>query len=570
MANQNSRKKKKADYETDSVKLGRLVSRIFFYLIMIVVPCFYDSQAYLNMIGAKGGCALICTYIGIVGLVCFYFHGFLAGEYKPDITFKRWNAMDFLVILLSIGMMFACFTSANVSECLSGEKGFYNGALKLGLLALLYFFISRHVKAVKQIWNVVFIVVDVATFWLFLNFCSIDVFGLHAMILEEQFYAFSSCLGNVDSISAYYSIISTIIFVFFINEEDEKRKLPMFIHMCFAALGVLTVHSDGIMIGMFFFSILFVFYALSNQYRLTRTFLILAVVGVEMTIIQLMHVVLPEKIYYTDELTNQLMGKWVGIPVMLVFGLLYFFANKSYKANKAWAPKLLNVLAYIYAIITTVGFTGVCAYIWKTLEPGFGTGRGGIWLGAWEFFKSFSLKEKIFGVGPHMLRDRMTDYCAAAGADGSLAYATCHNGILEVLTTLGIFGLTCTVILWIVMVALYLKNYKKWEVEPIAYVIAAFAYLGQSFVGNPYSMTVPMFIVVIMLYRDRLFEMRVEELKALEAGDEAGLTKTESKDSNKAKESKNDSKSKSDKNSNAKSAESKSAKNSNSKPSKKQ
>ena len=514
MATQSKKNKKKVDLETDNQKLGRIVSRMFFFLILIVLPCYYDKQVYLNMIGAKGQCALILCYITIVGIVCYYFHGLLAGEYKFDFTFKRWHPIDYVVLLLVLGMAIACFTSANINECLSGSKGFYNGALKLGLLALIYFFTSRHIKAEKKIWDIVFIVSDVISLWMFINFCTIDIFGHHAMILEEQYYFYSSCLGNVDSISAYYSIFASVVFIFFLNEDDEKRLPAMTTHMAFVIMGVLTTHSDGLMFGLFFMSLIFVVYALEDSKRLERAFLILAVVGAEMTFLRLLHVASPEKVHFTNELTNTLMDKWVGVPVLIVFGLLYFWARKS---KKGMNIGVLKVLSKVYVVLASVGFIGASIYIMNNLTNDFGTGRGGIWKGGVALFKDLDFGDKLFGLGPHMVREGLTEKVYEYIEDGNLAFAPCHNGILEVMNTLGIWGMVFGIALWAIMLVPFFKNHEGWTTERVAYLAAAFAYLGQSMVGNPYSMTVPMFYLMIMLYRDQVYQARLVELNESEA-----------------------------------------------------
>ena len=406
MATQTKKKKKKVDLETDNQKLGRIVARMFFFLIMIVLPLYYDSQAYLNMIGSKGKCASVCIYITLIGIFCYYFHGLLAGEYKFDFTFKRWHPMDYFVVLLVFGMIIACFTSADYKLCLSGEKGFYNGALKLLLLAVLYFFVSRHIKAEKKIWDMVLIVSDVISFWMFLNFCSVDVFNLHKMIIEEQYYSYSSSLGNVDSISAYYSIMASIVFILFLNEDDEKRKPAMTVHLIFAIVGCLTTHSDGLAFGLFFMSIIFAKYALEDSNRIKRAFLLFAIVGAEMTFLQILHSIDDVRFRYTEELTNTLMDKWVGIPVMIIFGLLYYLTKNS---NKEISVKPFRILSKIYVILASVGFVGAAIYIMNNLSNDFGTGRGGIWKGGIALFKSLGFDDKVFGLGPHMVREGLTE-----------------------------------------------------------------------------------------------------------------------------------------------------------------
>ena len=512
MATQTKKKKKNVDLETDNQKLGRIVSRMFFFLIMIVLPLYYDSQAYLNMIGSKGKCASICIYIALIGVFCYYFHGLLAGEYKFDFTFKRWHPMDYIVLALVFGMAIACFTSADYKLCLSGEKGFYNGALKLGLLAVMYFFASRHVKAEKKIWDIVLIVSDVISFWMFLNFCSFDVFNLHAMIIEEQYYSYSASLGNVDSISAYYSIFAAVVFILFLNEKDEKRMPAMTTHLAFAIMGVLTTHSDGLAFGLFFMSIIFAKYALEDEERCARAFLLLAIVGAEMTFLRLLHAISAERVLFTEELTNKMIDKWVGVPVLVVFGLLYFLMKKS---KIKYHQKVMNALAWIYVVLASVGFIGAAIYIMNNLSNDFGTGRGGIWKGGIELFKSLSGDDKIFGLGPHMVREGLTEKVYQFIDDSNLAFATCHNGVLEIMNTLGIWGMVFGIALWVVMLVPFFKNHEGWTTERVAYLAAAFAYLGQSMVGNPYSMTVPMFYLIITLYRDQIYQARLLELNEL-------------------------------------------------------
>lgn len=489
--------------EKETEILGRIISRMYFLLTMIVLPLYYTSMTYVELIEAKGQCFLGIALATTIGIVLYYLYGFLSGQYKIYGKFDWFVPMDYVVLGLGVVLLLSFLTSGDLEACLWGTHGFRVGAMSYGAVLIFYFFVSRHLRSVKDLWLVVFVVTDLICIWGFMNNIGIDVMSMHEIIVEYQFYSYISTLGNVDSVSAYISIMLPVAIVFFVNEKEIKREIFFLVTSALIMLMLVTFRSDGVLFGLLFFSVVFAVHAITDRKRLAKSCLVVGIFGAEMIFFKVLSIQRPyEVVIDTSNLINKLASEWAGVPIAIagfILFLLFTFIKKEFTA------KAFKIVGYVYSVVVSVWFIQLAIRTLSSLEASFGSARGSIWMGAFDLFKEYNLKEKLIGAGPVMIRERLTPLAVARGSSASQNYATCHDGILEVLLEFGVIGLLLTIALWVVLLVPYFKNFEKWTVERIAYLCSAFAYLGQSLVGNPYSLSVPLFLTMLILCRDQIY-----------------------------------------------------------------
>ncbi len=139
-------------------------------------------------------------------------------------------------------------------------------------------------------------------------------------------------------------------------------------------------------------------------------------------------------------------------------------------------------------VLSDVTFAGLDKYIKFTAD--WGTDRGQIWKMCIELYKNFSLKEKLFGIGPEALYK-------ITGTQGNFEAIVdqAHNEYLQHLLTIGLAGLASyigMIVSTCVVAVKYLKN------NPLG--IAAFAGLVAYWIQAAFNLAQPFTTPVMYLY----------------------------------------------------------------------
>ena len=123
-------------------------------------------------------------------------------------------------------------------------------------------------------------------------------------------------------------------------------------------------------------------------------------------------------------------------------------------------------LAYLALILYGIG------------NPDFGNGRGFIWKLSLEMFQSFSIRQKIFGVGPNCYMYALTDFLltdesylfACNERFGNLALTSAHSEYLDYLVNSGILGFVSYLFLIVAVLKSYFDNLVKDKVTDMAFL----------------------------------------------------------------------------------------------------
>ncbi|MDD5948244.1 MAG: O-antigen ligase family protein, partial [Lachnospiraceae bacterium] len=173
--------------------------------------------------------------------------------------------------------------------------------------------------------------------------------------------------------------------------------------------------------------------------------------------------------------------------------LLYFVK----KYNAKLTSKVLKSISIGMVFLDALIIIGYSIYSVFHFATGWGNGRNAIWSASVKVFQEYTPLEKLFGLGTDMIRERLTPLVG-----WNVGVANCHNNILECLLCLGAIGLVAYLFLWIAIVKPWFhKDRILWSAEQTGYFMALIAYFGQSIVGNPYSLTIPMAFMLLTLYR---------------------------------------------------------------------
>lgn len=495
---------------TTNQTLGSLVSQCWFYLVLILLPLYMNRNMYTAMIQAKGKCFWFIGAVCIMGIAVYYIQGMVSREYKWNLNFKNWNLLDVGMLLFGSSVFLSFLLSADKKACLTGENGFYCGTFLCLCSVVFYFFASRNLISTKQIWDMVMIVCDILFIWIFLNSISVDILNMHEKIVDYQYFSYFASLGNSNSISAYLCLLIPVGIVFFLHAD---KKGDQWFYGSFAILGILAVfsiHTEGVMIGLIVMLLFLLPYSCSSWNRLERFMVLGIAVGFVLLGLKVLSIVIPDRMSLLPGIATYFIQYWLGAVLIGICSLILLFCKKMSQRVK---ETTLKKVSYGLVCIIVLGIAGYVIRVITTFDYSYGSGRGAIWVASVQLFGEYSAVEKLFGLGTEMIKSRLTE---AVGSIQSIGqnYANCHNNILECLLSLGIFGLVSYLLVWGCVVKEYWNGSKKGLTrEQTAYFMALVAYFGQSIVGNPYSLSVPMVFVFLALLRNQSFHRKEETLR---------------------------------------------------------
>lgn len=489
---------------TNNDKIGNLVCKIYFFLILIFLPLYMNKAFYTAMINAKAQAYWLLSGIVMLGIISYFIQGSVSKEYKWKFSLKRWNLIDFSILLFAVVVSISFFLSDNLKNCFWGNDGFYVGTYMVVSSIVFYFFLSRKLIPSQAMWEMVFIVSDLIFVWIFLNTISIDILNMHAPILETQYFAYFASLGQMDSVSAYLCLLLPIGILFFVNETKKSDSIFYGVFCLLALLAVFCIQTDGIFIGLAFCGIFLFPYIFSDRDKIEKLLYVGIMAGADLLILKLLFLLISERIKNDAGISNYMIQHWVGILLIVACVLLLILFKKFYTRIQKRFLKGLSIASSLGVIAIILGY--VC-YSAVHFNPDWGNGRGSIWLGSLHLFQEYSIQEKLFGLGTEMIKQPLTQ---AAGWNINLANS--HNNILECLLSLGIFGLIAYLLVWTAIVLpFFRKDRAGWSTERVAYFMALIAYFGQSIVGNPYSLTVPILFLILALYRNQEWREKISK-----------------------------------------------------------
>jgi len=488
-----------------TLKMAGIFSIIYFALILALLPIYFDANIYTAMIRAKGVCYLfIAAVMGIMLLITFV-TSVVRKEPPIRYTDQRRSPMDIAMLAFGIAVIISFLFSENKKVAYFGTGGFHVGTLSIVTLIVFYFFVSRNLCGSERHWDLIIVLNTFIFLWVVLDSVSTDFFGIRTKLGNQKLQYFAS-LGQMDSVSAYLCMILPIVIVFFLNQ----KKMQFWTVACvlFGLTAFTGIQTDGVYIGVAVCAIFLIPYALKDTLRLQRLLWLGLIWGVAITYYSVFSVVAPDRIGADSGVSGTLIHYWIGVVMIVFCGLLLIWIEKKRVLPSHKVISILSKVASIGLIVVIAVFLlhGTVNLIQGDI--GWGNGRGGIWLGAIHLFEAYNPLQKLFGLGMTAASTDLSYFANELLQWNNVIVANAHNDFLEYLISTGIVGLVTYTATWVVPIVEYVKskkNGKEWSVAKMAYFMALMAYMGQSIVGNPYSLSVPIVYLIFALYRNEDF-----------------------------------------------------------------
>lgn len=468
-------------------KIKEYAALFLFFWIFLVVPLFFENK-YFNMLEAKAH----VYAVGAIAACIFMLVGFAMEKSVGELFPKSGNILDFGIVLFGVIALISCLLSGSVWESFWGLSGWRVGAFTFATFALFYRFLASNLNYRQNLWIPV-LMVNVVIF--LLGIChsmGVDILGMHEYINPKEFYSYISTIGNLNWFVGYLCLTVPLVTVFYLSSESVFSRNICLVFLIPAVLNMVLCGSDGLYLGIGVCAFFAVPYIMGEGKRIQRIFVLLFLYGCALFIVG-------NCPFFSEKVASikGISGVFLRLPVtvgIIVIGLAgLILAGRFGDQISENTRRRITVLLELVLILTAAVF------LWDMImnfSDSWGTERGRTWKYSLSLFRNFSVKDKLLGVGPEMLRSyyaELTDYF-------SRKILVAHSEPLQILLTTGIAGFLCWVVIWGSMIGLYLKK-SLWKHEAIAFVLPLAAYLGQSLVNSPQTTNAAILCVMFACFR---------------------------------------------------------------------
>lgn len=482
-------------------KVADIVSKIYFAMILAFLPLYFDGKFYTAMIAAKGKFYWVIAGVMGVGILATLITSVVKKEYVLRYRDKL-NAMDWAMLAFGGAVLISFLLSEKKEIAYFGTGSFYIGTLMLVTAIVFYFFVSRSITETKGLWDMIIILNVFLFLWIVLNTLSVDILEMHANISGQELM-YLGTFGNINVISGYMCLLLPVLVVLFLNEKKHEMWLSLCLIM--GLLSLTGIRTEGSYVGIATCAVFLVPYALKNAKRFENLLWVGLYWGVAITFYSICSVVIPERVSHGLSISGVLMKYWIGAIMIVVCGGLILWIEKK---RILVSEKVLRIISRAVVVILLFVLAGFLLSAIISIAQGdgsWGSYRGDCWIGVFRLFGFYNPLQKLFGLGTTA---HATDLMKLVSWDG-VAAATAHNDFLEYLLSTGVVGFVAHLATWIIPIIEYnrqKKQGKEWSAAKMAYFVALMAYMGQSIVGNPYSLNVPIVYLMFTLYRNEDFK----------------------------------------------------------------
>lgn len=478
----------------------------FALILLLVLLPLYTDDSYFNIIEAKTGLFYLCFFIilPLSALQLIY-----SLKKKENLYTRSFDITDIGVTAFMAVSLISCLSSGRAYDSFTGSDGWYVGAALFMALTYLYFYFSRCHRYDQNVWlpvyGVYIIVISIALF----QFAGQDFFGFNDRLIIPQHFQYISTYGNTNWFAGCLCLIIPIALIFFMSSKTRTSLYVNLIFLSFALAGVLICISDGIYLGLGFAAFFVLPYIFSSMKCLRRVLLIGIIFSAEAAAISRMTIF--------NTMKNRAMGFSRAVLdhrlnlVMLVFFIAAFTMCSvlKHKENK----KVFRALCIISELSLAVGVIFIIRDAVIGFTDTWGSSRGFIWRVSLEHYAELDLPQKLFGIGPDLLR---AVYSEVEFKFQGLAVLSSHSEPIQILLTTGIAGLLswfCIIAGVIIGFVRHRHRILKDKIRQYAFFLALAAYFGQSLVNSATTVNLCLLYIILSLYRnvsDRKVETQTE------------------------------------------------------------
>lgn len=484
-----------------------LLTEIYVAVIVVIYPLIVDKTGFFKILECKYRyfVFIASTYIALMLILVIYNMIFDKDKLKESIKFDKIQLAILVFLLLNI---ISCILSPYFKDYnLLVGIGRGEGLISMFLYCFSFLLISMFGKFNKR-----YILYFVISSILISSICIIQYVGFNPFNMYQDGIgthnvSFIGTIGNVDFVSAMYTIMLTLsasVFIFLDTKRYVKILCLISTYFGFFIFEVLDVLSGAV--GFALTLILVLPYIITNSKRLYRLLIIISTI-----LLGYITNLILNPVYHYDKgrLTLDIQFNLIALILIILTAVIVFlaFILRKYVTYRLINKKIINYIFISMIIIACIGliimffvdmpfgiFHEIHEIMHGKLNDEFGTYRMFLWKRAFMIFKEYPL----IGTGPDSFTARFMDKFTQDIINlGELTLNdTAANVYLTMLVNIGILGL----ISYLVFVGLLLhKMIKKRNAFSNVFLTSIICFLIQDFFNLWTVIVTPVFFVLMAI-----------------------------------------------------------------------
>ena len=484
-----------------------LLTEIYVAVIVVIYPLIVDKTGFFKILECKYRyfVFIASTYIALMLILVIYNMIFDKDKLKESVKFGKVQLTILVFLLLNI---ISCILSPYFKDYnLLVGIGRGEGLISMFLYCFSFLLISMFGKFNKR-----YILYFVISSILISSICIIQYIGFNPFNMYQEGIgthnvSFIGTIGNLDFVSAMYTIMLTLsvsVFIFLDTKKYIKILCLISTYFGFFIFEVLDVLSGAV--GFALTLILVLPYIITNSKRLYRLLIIISTI-----LLGYITNLILNPVYHYDKgrLTLDIQFNLIALILIILTAVIVFlaFILRKYVTYRLINKKIINYMFISMIIIACIGlivmffvdmpfgiFHEIHEIMHGKLNDEFGTYRMFLWKRSFMIFKEYPL----IGTGPDSFTARFMDkYTQDIINLGELTLNdTAANVYLTMLVNIGILGL----ISYLVFVGLLLhKMIKKRNAFSTVFLTSIICFLIQDFFNLWTVIVTPVFFVLMAI-----------------------------------------------------------------------
>ena len=482
------------------------IIQIYLSVIIFGLPLIFNN-GYSNITETK---SLFFVSISSV-LLLFFAIIFVVKLMKKcnKVSIKNLSFIDISFLSFAFFVLLSSILSKYQQDVWLGYNSRYQGAIIIFIYFFLYFIISQNYSFSQQFILSAIISFSIVCILGVLNCFDIDLFGFYSIIQEDSKRMFISTIGNINFYSSYICLLLPLVLCGFCMTVGTLSNVIYTTVLIVGSFGMMVTGSESFVVGFTIAVIIIPFFMFKRVELLKKFFIGIIIIFSSTLVYRLIYEIAPVKNIKISLLLSFITNPVISIVICLICICCYLILNKN--------EKHILKIKYIYIACIILIFIAiiVCLVLSNTIGLGeldkifkitsnWGTYRGGIWEQCIDTYKDFSLKEKLFGIGPEAL------YNISVSPDNlkNQILDQAHNEYIQYLLTTGLFGLLSYISI-LISVSFCVFKYLQKNTLAIGLLSSLIAFWIQGVFNMAQPFTTPIMYIYIaiiggLIYKEKM------------------------------------------------------------------
>ncbi len=472
------------------------VVSLFLSVIMLGLPLIF-TNGYYNITETKAVFYYVCAVLLLMFSVFSWTVNRITLPEEHKLKRLKPNILDISMLAFGIFVFLSGILSQYSADVWTGISARYQGVITVLLYIAVYFAVSRDYRFSQGFLFCCIGALSIVSIIGVLNCFDIDLLGIYSYLSPENKRIYISTIGNINFYSSYMCLLLPLVLCGFCSTKGAVSRVIYTVSLIMTSFGMMVSGSESFVIGFVFSVLVFPFFLMKETEKLKRFLFGIIIILLSAQLFKLIYSLAPVKNVKIPKLLLFILHPAITALLIVICLAVILILHKNEGSIKyikivyivAFTAILLTIVL-LFILANTRGIGELNKYF--KISDRWGTRRGGTWKQCISLFGDFSLKEKLFGIGPETLYR----FLEAKGSQAGKSLDQAHNEYLQYLLTTGIFGLLSyisVIICTSITVVRKLKN----DVFAVALFLGLVAFWFQGIVNMAQPFTTPVMYLYI-------------------------------------------------------------------------